>query len=361
MDNTKVLIYTDLHCSYNSSILPLYSDKYSNVDNDEKFTVRLNMIINTGKWLADLAQVNNVDCIINGGDTFDSTIVKAEELEAISRFFSFFEGLGVPHYVLVGNHEKVNEKFNASEFLSGYENVLVVDEPTCLGDDSVSLLPYVESDDITESLIKKLSNKFLVSHIDIKGSLLRENVVSETGTKPELLAKNFDFVANGHLHTAQQVKDNVWNIGSVSSISFGDNQEYIPSAVIYDTDTNTFKRIENPYTILFRRLTVSSPEGLKGQLEYLDRRFKYALNVKYDDYENKSEIQKILDEDDNVLVYKTISVFATGIEQEQEKQEDSCLADLDVKQKFKEFLNTVECKYDKDIYYEILDRGTPNE
>lgn len=314
------------------------------------------MIIKTGKWLANLAHEQDCSVILNGGDTFDNTVVKAEELEAISLFFKQFDALHIPHFVLVGNHEKVNDKFNVSEILSGYEDIRVISKPFKKG--NLSFLPYMGEEDITEDLLKELSNELLISHIDIKGSMLKDNYVSEIGTKPELLAKYFKFVANGHLHTAERLntsQNNVWNIGGVSSISFGDNQEYIPSAVVYNTDTETFERFLNPYTILFRRLVVSSPEGLKGQLDLLDRRFKYALTVKYDDYEKKSEIQDILDNDKNVIAYKTINVFATTTNPTgTEEVSEHCLSDLDVKQKFIEFLDTVECKYEKDIYFEIL-------
>ena len=351
--NLKILIYTDLHCSYNSSILPLYVDEG---EENAKFTVRLRRIIQTGKWLSELAKENNVDCIVNGGDTFDSTMVKAEELEAISKFFEYFKGLGVPHYVAVGNHEKVNDNFNASEILSGYDNVIVVDKPTKVNDE-LSILPYMDTSDIDESLLKTIANKVLVSHIDIKESYIREGVKLETGVRSEELAEHFEFVANGHIHVPNELrtsKNSVWNIGTVFSHSFSDDQGYIPSAVIFDTNTMRQTRYKNPNAILFRRI-----EGFDTSLEFEDLldsyedSFDYAFIVKYSDYENKEYYQHILSSRKNVLAFKLLNVYSEDNTEDIEQVQD--FTDLDVKQKFIEFLDTVDCKYEKQRYLSVLE------
>lgn len=352
---TKILIYTDLHCSYNSSILPLYQD----TEDKElsKYTVRLRMIIETGRWLAELASSHNVDCIVNGGDTFDSTIVKAEELEAIYKFFSYFDNLGIPHYVVVGNHEKVNERFNASEVLSGYKNVIVCDKPSKIND-VLSVLPYMDAEDITEDLLKSIQNQMLVSHIDIKGSMVREGMSLETGIRSELLADYFSFVANGHLHMAQKLnttKNEVWNIGSVSSISFADSESYTPSAVIYDSDTNKFERIFNPYAILFRRVEVSTVNDLKNFLNSLNEdRFRYVFNVKYSNYEDKQEMSDLLDSHKGIITYKLLNSYTSSENATIENVEVNNLSDIDIKAKFTEFLETIDFKYDRKYYDEIL-------
>lgn len=349
----KILIYTDLHCSYNSSILPLYIDEETEFP---KFTVRLRRVIETGKWLAKLAEENNVDCIVNGGDTFDSTMVKAEELEAIRRFFGYFEGTDIPHYVTVGNHEKVNDNFNASDILSGYRNVVVVDKPTKINN-VLSILPYMDAEDIDEVLLKSISNSVLVSHIDIKESYIRDGVKLETGIRSEELAEHFGFVANGHIHVPSRLrttKHSVNNIGSVFSHSFSDDQDYVPSAFIYDTDTMETLRFENPNAILFRRIEgFEKTSDLEAILDTYDRRFNYAFIVKYSEYNNKEAYQKILSERKNIIAFKLLNVYSEEGSSETEEQVHD-FTDLDVKQKFIEFLDTVDCKYEKDRYLSIL-------
>lgn len=356
----KILIYSDLHCSLNSSILPMFSDL---CDFDEKFSTRLNMIIKTGIWLSELAKKEKVYCIINGGDTFDSTVVKAEELEAIVKFFDQFSNLNIPQYVLVGNHEKVNEKFNASEILSGYQNVTVVSKPEKLND-YVSVLPYVDAAEITGEMLKEISNKILVSHIDIQGSCLRDSYILDSGVNPELLAEYFEFTANGHLHTAEKLetsKNQVWNIGGVSSISFVDNQEYLPSCVIYDTKTNTFERYENPHSILFRRYTINTLKELMSILTGLKKsKYSYALMVKYANYDQKLDIQKLLDKTKNVIAYKLVNVYV-DLAKADKAAVISEVTSVNIQEKFEEFLDSVDLKYEKKDYLKVLERCEDEE
>ena len=53
----KYLIFTDLHASYNSSIMPLYCE-------GSKYTTRLQMIIDTLRWIFDTSKKEKVDKII---------------------------------------------------------------------------------------------------------------------------------------------------------------------------------------------------------------------------------------------------------------------------------------------------------
>lgn len=348
----KILIYTDLHCSYTSSILPLY------LYTDTKFTTRLKMIVDTGKWIADIAEKEKVQFIVNGGDTFDSIIVKAEELEAISEFFKPFEKLNIPHYITEGNHEKVNDNYTAIEILSGFKNIEIIKEPTVIVKDMFSILPYMDAKDISRDLLKSLSNNLLVSHIDIQGSCLRDSYILDSGVNPETLSEYFKFVANGHLHTAEKLQttqNQVWNIGGVSSISFVDNQEYKPSIVIIDTSTGKFKRYENPHSILFRKYTVSSINDLLTVLKNLDDKYKYALTVKYENYEQKNELQEILDNQKNIIASKLVSSFIAEANKDQEVVE---ITNLDVAGKFKDFLDTVDLKYEKRDYLAFLEKLT---
>lgn len=349
-DILKVLIYTDLHCSYNSSILPLFKDSKS------KYTIRLDMILKTGKWISQIAKEENVDIIINGGDTFDNIIVKTEELECISEFFRNFQELKIPHYITVGNHEKVNDDFNAVEILSNYPEIKIIKEPTKIND-KISILPHMDSKKVTNALLKTISNDILVSHIDIQGSCLRDSYILDFGVNPELLASHFKFVANGHLHTAEHLEttqNEVWNIGGVSSISFVDNQEYLPSLVILDTDTLTFKRIPNPHSILFRRFTIDSLKDLVKDLKELDKNYKYALTVKYTNYDIKADVQETLEKNKKVIAFKLVNAFVNKTKLNQDTS--SLAANLDVTSKFIDFLNehTDSLKYDAKEYLSIV-------
>jgi hypothetical protein len=214
----------------------------------------------------------------------------------------------------------------------------------------------MDSNEINHELLNPIRNQLLVSHIDIQGSCLRDSYILDSGVNPELLAEYFKFVANGHLHTAENLhtsQNTVWNIGGVSSISFVDNQEYIPSIVIYDTDTLTFERIENPHSILFRRFTIHNLKDLATNLNKLDSLFDYCLAIKYTDYEKKDDILRLLDKQKNVVAYKCINAFIQESKTNLDEPTKN-LESLKVKEQFLEFLDSMDLKYDKSEYLKIL-------
>lgn len=349
----KIGIYTDLHCSYTSSILPINTQ-------GTKFSTRLQMIIDTGEWLNNLFNSNGVDMIINGGDTCDSNILKSTEITALSEFFKKFDG-GIPHYVITGNHEILDDEseFHATSILDGLPNIYVISKPKKLND-CVSVLPYRKDTEVSNELLKSLSNKLLVSHIDIMGSSLRAEYIMDSGVSPELLAEYFDFVANGHLHTAERVntsKNTVYNIGSVSSVSFVDNNGYIPSAVIYDTDTGKLERFCNPHAILFRKINVGSVSELINVVTGMNSSYRYVIRVTCP-YDCRDDIRNFLSGRENVLSYRVVSnnqgktVNLSG---------DSLLVKnldrrSDMKSEFVKFLNSNpdSMKYPMKEYMEVL-------
>lgn len=298
----KILVYTDLHCSYTSSIMPLYYK-------DSKYTTRLQMIIDTGKWLNKVATLGKVDMIINGGDTTDSHILRSEEITALSEFFRAIQ-YDCRHIIITGNHDTFdnNVNFYSTSILSNINNIEVYNKPTKINDE-LSVLPYASTENISLDTLKSISNKVLLSHIDIKGSHLRSDYIMDTGIDPEILAEYFNLVLNGHLHTAEEIitsKNKIHNIGGISSISFSDSNSYIPSACIIDTETLKIDRYENPFAILFRRLTVNSIEDLLNKIKKFTTKHKYILRVN-SPYNIRDEVREILSNKSNVITYRVVS------------------------------------------------------
>lgn len=91
----KILIYSDLHISRTSSILPMLSNSL--------YTYRQKMILFTGTWLTDIAKKEQPDLIINLGDTFDQHTISSYDIDLASKFFSNFTQnvKHIPHYILV--------------------------------------------------------------------------------------------------------------------------------------------------------------------------------------------------------------------------------------------------------------------
>ena len=70
----RILLYSDVHISRTSSILPT-------TYKDTNYTYRQIMLKQTAQWLSKLARDNKPDLIINLGDTFDQHTLTSYDTE----------------------------------------------------------------------------------------------------------------------------------------------------------------------------------------------------------------------------------------------------------------------------------------
>lgn len=353
----KILLYSDVHISKTSSILPLNFLS-------SKFSFRQNMIIETGKYLANLADEYKVDMIINLGDTFDVHTVTSYDIVTASEFFKCFRYLSVPHLVIVGNHEMINSDFNAVEILSNIDNITVIDEPcrtgvsTLLKADgsepiNLAFLPYCNYKDIIEFP----EGDFLFSHQDIQGSVIRGVTTLTDGIATDAL-KQYKLVFNGHIHKPS-IMGNVVNVGSVTTHSFADDELAVPQCYIFDTTNLNLTTFKPTICPLFRKLEINNTQELLSKLSNLDKNYKYIINCVCP-FDIKEDVKQILINSDVVLNHRINTKVDAN--EDRDKKDNMILqqSNLDIKKAFKEFLNTVELKYPKELYLNIIEEVNNN-
>lgn len=339
----RILMYSDLHISRTSSILPLYSS-------NSHYTYRQNMILKTGEWLAQLMVNEKPDLIINLGDTFDQHTITSYDVHIASKFFKCFNdrmslnNLQIPHYVIVGNHEMINSEFNAVALLSNIPGIIVIDEAQTIN--NMAFLPYCDY----KNIIDFPKGEFLFSHQDIQGSSIRGNFVLPSGINKDAL-KQYKLVFNGHIHKSS-ILNNVVNVGSVTTHSFSDDDTTIPQAYVFNTETLDLKSFINFNCPLFRKAEVQSEAELDNYLDALNINFKYILHINCP-YEIKDAIKNKLIDSDKVLNSK-LSVSVKKEQKIAESEITNLQGNIDVKQSFKDFLNSADLKFPLDLYDEVL-------
>lgn len=347
----RILIYSDLHICRNSSILPSL--------NNSLYTYREDMIIKTGVWLSQIMVNEKVDAIINCGDTFDQATVTSYDIETASTFFKSFSdrmamnNLNIPQYVVVGNHEMINNDFNAIALLDNIPNITVIKEPTTIGD--LAFIPYMNEGDI----LKFPEGKYLFSHLDIQGSAIRGDFVLPTGIAQSKLSDNYKFIFNGHIHKPS-IMNNIINVGSVTTHSFADDNNCYPQAYIFNTETLDLLTYTNYMCPLFRKYTVNSIEELQQIVNNIDRSFKYVFQITCP-FEIKEEVKNYMSEINNIVISYRLRVKVNKeIVQTNEQQENVELhTNIDVQKSFQEFLDTVEdLKVPKQYYLSLLESIT---
>lgn len=349
----KILLYSDLHISRTSSIMPV------NINNDI-YSYRQKMIIDLGKYLAELADMKKVDLIINLGDTFDQHTVTSYDIEAASEFFKNFRLLNIPHLVIVGNHEMLNNDFNAIALVNNINNITVIDKPCTIDTNTILLdkpnvklafLPYCDYKDI---LIYP-EGDFLFSHQDIQGSVIRGNFELPEGINPQDLKSKYKLVFNGHIHKSS-IKGNIVNVGSTTTHSFSDDNEDVPKCYIFDTDTLDLQIYKPNMCPLFRKFEIQHDIiELNSFLNKLDINYKYILHI-ICPFELKDAVKDILNNNEIILNHRVSTKITKQPDlYESDKNEDINLqSNVDIKQSFIQFLDNIELKYPKEEYIKVL-------
>lgn len=356
----KFLIVADMHLAYTSSILPIYNK-------DSKYTTRLQYMIDTVKWYTELAKKENVDYIINLGDLTDSNILRSEELTALAEAYKCRDNKSIPEIYITGNHDTLtnDHRFSATSILSNIPNFTVITEPckmtltvlrdTSQEDANVTFLPYINWKNIDFEFLKKWSSDILFSHIDIMGSSLYQAFGNDIGIEPNELCMFFDKIYNGHIHLQEKLKcnkDNIWNVGSLTSISFSDSNKYIPGAHIVNTDTNEFKTISNPYNILFRKFKVTSIMDCKSKLQELDKNYKYVIRLEIP-FNLKQDIENLINSYDNIIANRLILDRKKISLTEDSKANLEVIDKNNIKYKFIDFIRSYSDENDKELKYPV--------
>lgn len=340
----RLFIYSDVHISRTSSILPIVSEM-------PDYTYRQNMIVKTAKWMSDLIKQNGIiDLIVNLGDTFDQNTLTSYDIDTASEFIKMFPK-NKPHLILCGNHEMLNGRYNALKLFDNIDGVDVVDTPTVI--ENLLFLPYCDYKDL--DLSNYNGSKYAFMHHDIYGSQIAPDRTLDFGIEQDSLSK-FTKVFNGHVHASSKFS-NIVNVGSVTTHSFADSPVSVPKCYIFDTYTQELQEFENYNCPLFRKVKVDTIQELKNYLDknVINSMWKYVLHIECD-FEIKEEVADLIKGNKNILNYKITTKSIKQDEQVQTNTENLVIeSNLDIKQSFKDFLNTgVELRYPMNLFEEVV-------
>lgn len=253
----KILIYSDVHFSQDSSIVRSMGAKYS---------TRLEYLIKSLNWAEELAEKEECACIINLGDTFDKSTLNAMEITALKEI----KWSSLEHFILVGNHDSnINSlEYNSSEILSNISHFHIISRPEelLLNNSLLHFIPYITEDNrkpfkeyVDKSKDKELhiENHIVLSHNDIKGFQFGK-FKSPEGFDIEEIENNCDLYLNGHLHTPSFLTKKIVNIGNLCGQNFSeDNFKTKHGAWILDIDTLNLTFYENPYALNFYKIEIN--------------------------------------------------------------------------------------------------------
>lgn len=261
----RIVVYTDAHFSINSSII---LGKVGSLEG------RLSHLIDSFKWIGEVAKERNCDLIVNCGDLVDSTTLRSEEITALAKALRYHDGINCTH--VMGNHEILTSdgSINSINFIENLSNHKLMTSPIVEESHGTRILylPYgdYEVDNLPEADI-------CFSHIDISNSDLN-GFKLQARVDPSDLAKKYKLVINGHIHNhGWLVKDKVLNLGALSGQNFSStSKSYI---AIVDTDDFSCELIENPYSLRFIKKEYKQLSRVVKFIDSLDEGRKYGIHL----------------------------------------------------------------------------------
>lgn len=330
-------------------------------------------------WIHKEAVDRKIDKVFFLGDFFHVRgymypSIVARAYKALAKF----RDSDIEMFLLVGNHDMPYKNTTKHNCITAFGDLAhIIEQPMVYEGANYDfyLLPYVESTSKLNWAIDKLSQiakggevrngntisrkattnsekqNVLLAHLDIKGAKFHTHVKSTHGTNSTKLSKAFDLVLTGHYHTHQQVKDNVWYIGSPYQINFGEAGEQKGFIVFDDGELefveNTFSpkymyvspsEIDDRITDNYVTITVDDSSNL---IQVREKAAKYNprnVNVKIDRAQLSEERQLIsmkndakdvkallkewVDKTANASIYNKEKLYSYGIAIVEESNEE---------------------------------------
>lgn len=257
-----------------------------------------------------------VDAVIIAGDVFDKSVASSQALELYDQAVTKICGeLKVPVFVVAGNHDgssrlascgKLLEK--AGLYIKGRLEKNI--RPVSFLDTDIYMLPWftlekVKSlypdecdklltlEDGYELVCSKIRDNMdrnkkniLISHaFIIKAETSGSDRAAQVGLATAVgsgVFREFDYVALGHIHKAQDISESIRYSGTPMIYSFGTEEKQEKSVTIIDTEDLSKSII--PIEALHDRLTISGTyEDILNEREYSTREQNAYLRVEIED------------------------------------------------------------------------------
>lgn len=196
--------------------------------------------------------------VIHSGDFFHSVRPSNRIINFAIRQVKRLSDLNLPVVIISGNHDTPKQRSVGSIFslFEIFDNIFVVHknmyEVIKLSNAAIHCIPHCLTTDIFLDQLKKLSidkrvkHNILVLHVEVVG--VRELAFAEIGglqIPDSMLNLDFDYIALGHYHKFQQIKENAYYSGSTERITLRDigDQKVI---IEYDLDTKALTSHQVP-------------------------------------------------------------------------------------------------------------------
>jgi exonuclease SbcD len=202
----------------------------------------------------------DVDLVVHSGDLFNQTRPPYAAIGAAMRQFRRLEQAGIPTVVIGGNHDTPRLRSSGSvfsllslvapetHFVGGYESKPIAFAELDL---TVTAIPHGR---LTEPIPPGAfpnpdTRNVLVTHGFVPGlEPVTHREPGEEEVDETLLPPDFDYIALGHYHIREQVRENAWYAGSTERFGFGDMPVKTGYLIVELGERGTAPKVETIFT-----------------------------------------------------------------------------------------------------------------
>lgn len=242
----KLTLSTDYHLSFSAQL--------DNINN-EGLSTRLQEILTSIRWTADVGTANHADAFIALGDIFDRPEkIPTKEGQHILDTFKYIRSKFPKNTLfMAGNHDQISRDYNILELFASKDTLSVISKPTILDLDDKSrlfFLPYIREVDEIYAAIEELTKfdcpkkKYLFGHFWDTSTIAMDPGSVDLS---KINSKFFDRIFLGHFHVpTKNLKEKVIYLGTLLNKKF--NETGPKGCWILDTAKDTLKFIINPHS-----------------------------------------------------------------------------------------------------------------
>jgi len=284
------------------------------------------------KEIYRVIEEENIDLLLIAGDVFDRAVSSAEAISLYDDAMTHIcNDLGKKVLIIAGNHDSAERLSSCSSLLKKaglYVTGAITAEPAVVSIEDVDfyMLPWFTEDkvkslypdrieeihgmndayrivcDKCRETFEKDRKHIALSHAFITGAELSESdraaglaVVGLATQVSAQVFEGFDYVALGHIHKPQNVKENIRYSGTPMPYSFGVEEQQVKSVTIIDTADMSQKIV--PLKLLHKRTTLKDCWEKISEADYPEEVKKGYLKVvvtdEYVGYEKASIINSL--------------------------------------------------------------------
>ncbi len=279
----RVLLFSDIHFKLYGSI-----QSWNRID-DSGITYELKRAVRSMDFVRDQITKHKPDIVVCLGDVFHSLYsvdspVFVESVKQFSSLYSLCSSMGVPFWLIAGNHDKYSSRIYTTSVLPADLNMTSY-YITEYGGASFALVPYGNEADMYQFITSIYNDvDFIFTHMTFDGVFLNDKkVLNNQFDPPDGDLK----IISGHIHKHQRLRS-VLYVSSLYQQFPSDSPEV--GLVILDTETREYEFIRNTYV---KSILTVNDENL-GIIEDLDPDLYYLRVFVTDDIPN--HISTLLEE-----------------------------------------------------------------